>query len=344
MRPFEYARPQTETEAVEMLQAHDGQTAVLAGGTDLMTLLKRDVVQPKRLVDIKRIDSLKGITPDVESDGVLVGALVTLEEALESATLAEHHSVMQVIHGHKAIQVQQNGTLIGDLTQLPHCWYYRNGYGLLAYQDGASLVEKGDNRYHAIFGNSGPAKFVSSSRFAPSMIAFGAKVRVVGPESQSNGGTEVGNGLVEEFIPLEYFYQTPKTDAQGVHALKPGQLITHLWLPKADEIESGAYEVLELNGLDQPQASAAVALKQQSGIVQEARIVLGHVAPTPWIAQEASRLLIGQRLTESVAAQVADVAVSRATPLSMNDFKVQMARASVKRALLRAIGKLDETL
>lgn len=337
MRPFEYARPHTESEAVEMLQAHDGQTAVLAGGTDLMTLLKRDVVQPQRLVDIKRIASLKGITVDPATEGVLVGALVTLEEALESRSLAEHHAVLQVIQGHKAIQIQQNGTLIGDLTQLPHCWYFRNGYGLLAYQDGASLVEKGDNRYHAIFGNSGLAKFVSSSRFAPSMIAFGAKVRVIGPGQQ-------GGSTTEEYIPLEYFYQTPKTESQGVHALKPGQLITHVWLPSASDIQSAAYEVLEMNGLDQPQASAAVALKMQSGLVKEARIVLGHVAPTPWVAQEASRVLIGQRLTESVASQVADVAVSRATPLSMNAFKVQMARASVKRALLRAIGQLGETL
>ena len=71
MRPFEYASPRTEAEAVEMLSAHDGQTAVLSGGTDLMTLLKRDVIQPKRVVDIKNIDSLKGITRT--DDGVLVG-------------------------------------------------------------------------------------------------------------------------------------------------------------------------------------------------------------------------------------------------------------------------------
>jgi len=331
MRPFEYARPETEAEAVELLNAHDGQTAVLAGGTDLMNLLKRDVLQPQRLVDIKGISSLSGIRRDGE--GVLIGANVTLDDALAAPELAEHHSLLQVIDNHRAIQIQAMGTLIGDLCQWPACWYFRNGYGLLALQDGASLIEAGDNRYHAIFGNSGPAKFVSSSRFAPAAITWGAKVRVIGPGQQ------------EQMVPLEYFFVTPKSSAQSTTVLKPGQLITHVWLPNAKSDEkSAAYEVLEMAGLDRPQAAAAVWLKMQSGIVREARIALGHVAPTPWIALEAARAIVGQSVTEDTAAQVADIAVSKATPLSMNEFKVQMARAAVKRALLRAVGQLEPDL
>lgn len=332
MRPFEYARPSTEAEAVEMLNAHSGRTAVLAGGTDLMNLLKRDVVQPDRVVDIKHVEALNGIT--TVDDGVLIGANVTLDQALVSPALAQHESLLHVIDGHRSIQMQSMGTLIGDLCQAPNCWYFRNGHGLLAVQDGASLVEQGDNRYHAIFGNSGPAKFVSSSRFAPSMISWQAKVRVIGPSPDA-----------EEYVPLEYFFMTPKTNTQGVTILKPGQLVTHVWLPTAkSNVKSAAYEVLEMNGLDRPQAAAAVCLTMQSDIVREARIVLGHVAPTPWIAHEAARALVGQRVTEDTVSAVADIAVSRATPLSMNDFKVQMARASVKRALLRAVGQLDQSL
>lgn len=330
MRPFEYARPQTEAEAVDLLSDHDGRTAVLAGGTDLMTLLRRDAVQVERVVDIKHISSMQGISQ--ADDGVLVGSLTTLEDAAESPLLAEHHSVLQVAEAHKAIQIQQAGTLVGDLCQLPHCWYFRNGYGLLGMDNGQSMAEAGDNRYHAIFGNSGPAKFVSGSRFAPSMIAWGAKVRVVGPEG-------------EEFIPLEYFFATPKTDRQNVTILKPGQLVTHVWLPsRTADVVSGAYEVLELNGLDRPQAAAAVTLKMQSGVVQDARIVMGHVAPTPWVAQEAANALVGQSVNEDTASRVGDIAVAGATPLSMNGFKVQMARAAVKRSLLRAVGQLEEAL
>ena len=330
MRPFEYARPQTEAEAVELLSDHGGKTAVLAGGTDLMTLLRRDAVQVERVVDIKHIESMQGVTQ--ADGGVLVGSLVTLEEASENPLLGEHESVLQVAEAHKAIQVQQAGTLVGDLCQLPHCWYFRNGYGLLGMEEGQSMVEAGDNRYHAIFGNRGPAKFVSGSRFAPSMIAWGAKVRVVGPEG-------------EEFIPLEYFFATPKTDRQNVTVLKPGQLVTHVWLPsRTRDVVSGAYEVLELNALDRPQAAAAATLKLQSGIVRDARIVMGHVAPTPWVAQEAATALVGQSVDEDTASRIGDIAVAGATPLSMNGFKVQMTRAAVKRSLLRAVGQLEEAL
>jgi len=248
--------------------------------------------------------------------------------------LAGHHSLLHVIDGHRSIQMQSMGTLIGDLCQMPACWYFRNGYGLLALQDGASLVEQGDNRYHAIFGNTGPAKFVSSSRFAPSLITWGTKLRVIGPR--------LGQ---EEYLPLEFLFATPKTNAHGVTVLKPGQLITHLCLPAAQEdMRSAAYEVLELCGLDRPQAAAATWLQVQSGIVRDARIVLGHVAPTPWIAHEAARTLIGQTVTDDSASMAADIAVSRATPLSMNEFKVTMARAAVKRSVLRAVGQLDACL
>lgn len=332
MNPFEYARPTTEAEAIDFLNDHGGQTAVLSGGTDLMNLLKRDVVQPQRVVDIKHVSSMNGIQR--VDDGVLIGANVTLDQALAAHELAEYQSLLQVIDGHRSIQMQGMGTLVGDLCQMPSCWYFRNGYGLLALKDGASLVEQGDNRYHAIFGNSGPAKFVSASRFAPSFIAWEAKVRVIGPQPTQ-----------EEFVPLEYFFATPKTNTQGVTILKPGQLVTHVWLPIAKPtMKSAAYEVLESNGLDRPQAAASVCLNVQSDIVREARIVLGHVAPTPWIAHEAARALVGQKVTEDTVSHVADIAVSRATPLSMNDYKVQMTRAAVKRALLRAVDQLDPEL
>src|SRR5690606_14594889 len=117
-----------------------------------------------------------------EGEGVLIGTLVTLEEMKDSPLLADYRSLIDVVDGVKSIQIQSMGTLGGDLCHLPNCWYFRNGYGLLGMDKGESLVAAGDNRYHAIFGNQGPAKFVSATRFAPAMIAWSAKVRIVGPE------------------------------------------------------------------------------------------------------------------------------------------------------------------
>ena len=344
MRSFEYARPETEAEAMDMLAEHGGNTAVLAGGTDLMSLLKRDVIQPARVVDIKNVSSWRGIKP--QDGGVLIGANTTLVEINEHALAADYRSLIDVIDGIRAIQITGNGTLAGDLCQLPHCWYFRNGYGLLAMKDGESLVATGDNRYHAILGNSGPAKFVSASRFAPAAIAWDAKVRVVtrGQRSEIRGQEDDAISLKEDWLPLDYFFQSPKTNSQGVTVLKPGQLITHVWLPSASDTRSATYEVLELCGLDQPQASAACCLGLDGGIVRSAKIVLGHVAPTPWIAHEAAKWLVGQQLTADIAETAGRMALAKATPLSLNDYKIQMAETAVKRALLKATNQLGEVL
>ena len=329
MKNFEFASPQTEAEAVGLLHDHGGRTAVFAGGTDLVGLLQSDLVSPERVVDVRKVSSMQGVRR--EADGLWVGALTTLDDVMASPLLKPYLSLVQVADAHHAIQIQSSGTLGGDLCHLPNCWYYRNGYGLLAMKDGESLVETGDNRYHAILGNSGPAKFVNASRFAPALIAWGAKVRIIGPGPQD-----------EDVVPLEYFYIAPKSANQGNTILKPGQLISHIWLPEIEPTHvSASYEVLQLEGLDWPLATAAVTMDVEGGIVRAARVVLGHVAPTPWVSQEAASLLKNQRVTEDLANAVGAAAVSKATPLSNNEYKVQIARTAVKRAVLKAVGQLE---
>jgi xanthine dehydrogenase YagS FAD-binding subunit len=335
MRSFEYASPKTEAEALGFLNDHGStgnETAVLAGGTDLVPLMQRDLLAPRRVVDVKNVATMSGI--EETDDGLMIGTLTTLEQMADSPLLAPYRSVLHVIESTHSIQIQSRGTLGGDLCHLPNCWYYRNGYGLLGLKDGKSLVEAGDNRYHAILGNRGPAKFVSASRFAPSLIAWGARVRIIGPTSAE-----------KEWLPLERFYLAPKIESQGITVLKPGQLISHVWLPssrlRAGSVESASYEVLQLQGLDWPQAAAAVCVDVEGGFVREARIVLGHVAPVPWVAVQAAASLVGQSLNEETAAAAGEAALAAATPLSNNGYKVQMAQTAVKRALLRAVGDLE---
>jgi xanthine dehydrogenase YagS FAD-binding subunit len=327
MKPFQYASPHTEAEAIALLSDFDGETAVLAGGTDLLSLLKSEVVGPARVVDITGVGSLKSIEP-TDDGGVQIGALATLEDVSDSALLADYAALSDVVRGVRAIQVQQNGTLGGDLCCLPNCWYFRNGHGLLARENGQSLAEGGDNRYHAIFGNQGPAKFVSASRLAPALIAWGAEVRIAGPRA-----TE------ERWTSLESFFVAPKTDKQGITVLKPGQLITHVRLPAPDGRLSAAYEVLELAGLDWPQAACSTMLELDDyGVVRNAMVVLGHVAPTPWVSAPAISELIGRPIDESTAENAARAALAEATPLSGNEYKVHQAKAAVKRSILRAAG------
>ncbi len=193
-----------------------------------------------------------------------------------------------------------------------------------------SLPEVGDNRYHSIFGNTGPAKFVNASRFAPALIAWGAQVRLIGPEPGA-----------EEWVPLSQFYITPKHEQQGTSVLRPGQLLSHVRIPVPEKRLSATYEVLELEGLDWPLAAAAVTLDMDGGFVREASIVLGHVAPTPWVSTAAIQTLYSQPITPETAAFAGEVAVREATPLSNNAYKVQLAKTSVARALLKATGQLE---
>ena len=161
MKAFEYAAPRSEREVLEFLSAERGQTAVLAGGTDLVGLMKQMIVTPDRVVSLSRVASLKTI--EANSTAVHVGAMVTLDELADNPVCEFYPAIRQAIGSIGSLQIQSQGTLGGELCQRPRCWYFRNRRGLLA-QRGREVVE-GDNRFHAIFGNSGPAKFVCPSRW-----------------------------------------------------------------------------------------------------------------------------------------------------------------------------------
>ncbi len=323
MKNFEYAAPRTEEEALALLAQRPDQTAVLAGGTDLVPLMKKMLVTPQRVVNIKNIDSLRGI--HAHSQGVTIGAVTTLDQLLEAPELEPYPAVKQVIAKLGSLQLQCQMTLGGELCRRPQCWYFRNGYGLLGRR--GQLVEQGDNRYHAILDNQGPAKFVSPSRLAPALIALGAVVRVAGPGQQ------------ETTVPVERLYRTPKDDHQRELTLSPAQLLTHV-LPKLSQGTLNAtYEVKHGTGPQPPLATASVALELDgSGVVRSARVVMGQVAPVPWRSREAEEVLVGQRIGYELAELAGAAAVAPATPLSQNQYKVQIAKTAVKRAVLLAAG------
>lgn len=330
MKSFEYAAPTNEEEAVALMNdSSPSESVLLAGGTDLMNLLRRELIPVKRVVDLKNVSSLKSIERD--GAGVRIGALATLEQLASDPLLAPYGSLFDVIREIRAIQIQSNGTLGGDLCHLPNCWYFRNGHGLFGLQDGKSLVAAGDNRYHAVLGHHGLAKFVSASRLAPGLISWGARIRLRGPERGE-----------ETLLPLEAFYRIPKSEQDGISILRPGQFVSHVWLPDPEGRESASYEVIEGAGLEYPTAAASVCLKRQGSLVQEASIVLGAVAPIPWNAARAGESLRGQPITEQTASAAADVALAEAVPLSHNAYKIRQARTAVKRSLLRAAGLWEE--
>lgn len=322
MQPFEFANPKTLKEAVSLLGSTWGDAAVLAGGTDLLSLMKDFVMTPKRVVSIKGIAELKGITKTAA--GLRIGAATTVDELLSNALVrASYPSLTQAARGVASAQIRNMGTVGGDLCQRPRCWYFRSGHGLLAMHNGKSLVVEGDGRYHAIF-PMGNARFVSASSFGPALVALGATVKVAG----ANGERE---------IAASDFFVAPASESEREIAIRPNEIVTAIVIPAA-VTKNATYEVRQKEALDWPLTAASVVLKMKGAAVSEGRIVLGHVAPVPYHAKQASEWLAGKTITASSAAEAAEAAVSGAQPLESNAYKVQLAKTAVKRALLAAAG------
>lgn len=323
MRPFEYVSPSSRAQAVSLLGTAWGNTEILAGGTDLLALMKDDVVAPKRLINIKEIKDLRGVF--LSAQGLRIGALTTLGDLADDAKVKKNYPALaEALIEAASPQIRNLATLGGNLCQRPRCWYFRNGLGLLPKDEtGRELVAAGENRYHAILGNDGPAKFVSPSTVVPVLIAYGAMVRIEGPKGKRE-------------LPLEKFSVIPRTDSEREHDLRPNEVITEVLVPPATGVKAAHYEIRQREAFDWPLALAAVALKMSGFKVQTARVVLGYVAPVPWPSPEAEHALQGQPVNEESVQKAADAALRQATPLSSNGYKVQLARVALKRAILKA--------
>jgi xanthine dehydrogenase YagS FAD-binding subunit len=311
-------------QAVSLLGNSWDDAAPLAGGTDLLSLMKDDVFAPRRLVNIKEIGALRGITFSPRQ-GLRIGALVTIQELVDNARVREAYPVIAKTADEIAgPQVRNMSTIGGNLCQRPRCWYYRAGFGLFAKdQNGQSLVPAGDNRYHAILGNSGPAYFVSPSTLAPLFIALGGTVRMVGPKGKRE-------------VPLEKFYLIPKSEVEREQDLKPNEIVTEVVIPAPAGAKSATYEVRQKEAMDWPLAMAAVVLNLAGNKVSSARVLLGHVAPVPWRSPQAEAVLVGKTISEEVARAAGNAAVANAKSLGHNGYKIQLARVAVTRAILAA--------
>jgi xanthine dehydrogenase YagS FAD-binding subunit len=323
MRPFEYVSPHSRTQALSLLSTTWGNSEILAGGTDLLALMKDDVVAPKRLINIKDIKDLQGVSSNAQ--GLRIGALTTLGDLADDDSVRKNYPALaEALMEAASPQIRTLATLGGNLCQRPRCWYFRNGFGLLPKDEvGKELVASGENRYHAILGNEGPAKFVSPSTVAPILIAYGAKIRLEGPKGKRE-------------LPLEKFFVIPKSESEREHNLRPNEIVTEIVIPSDSNVKAAHYELRQKEVFDWPLAVTGVALKMRGSNVESARIVLGYVAPVPWPSPEAEQALLGQPINKDTALKAAEAALTNAKPLSHNAYKVKLARVAVTRAILKA--------
>ncbi|MCC7494768.1 MAG: FAD binding domain-containing protein [Fimbriimonadaceae bacterium] len=325
MNSFELARPTTLAEAAQMLAEKPAETAALAGGQDLLALLKDDVLAPSRLVNLKGLPGLGSI--EVDRQGALVlGALVSLDAVASSPLVQKGWAVVAAAAAAAATpQIRNIGTVGGNLCQQPRCWYYRAAELHCARKGGeACLAVVGDHSLHSIFGEVG-CLAPNMSALANPGTCLGGSLRLHGPQ----GARTVS--LVDFYAPLKQSLATAT-------ALRPGEFVTHLVLPAATGWATAHEEVRARQSSDWPLAMATAALRLTGGNVTAARLTLGALAPLPWVADAEVAVLQGKRPTLALCEQAAAVVVGKAAPLPLNEYKVTITRHLVRRVLARAAG------
>ena len=320
MKAFAYVNATNEKEAIAALNgATRGRLLPMAGGMDLLGLMKDYIVSPERVVSIRNLDQ----TMTAAEGGLRIGAAVKIADLVEHAQARRlYPALVTAAEDVGTPQIRNVGTVGGNIMQRPRCWYFRNEeFNCLKKGGSRCFAVEGENQYHAIFGD-GPCHIVHPSSLAVPVIAYGGRFRVAGP----NGAREIDAGL---------FFQMPNQNLYGETLLQPDEIITHVLLPAPGQ-RSATYEVRFKQSHDWPLAAASVNLVMSGLTVKSARVVMGAVAPIPWRAQAAERVLAGKAITEAIATEAAAAAVAGARPMTGNAYKIQIAKTAVKRAILAA--------
>jgi xanthine dehydrogenase YagS FAD-binding subunit len=322
VKTFEHFDAASVEEALSLLKKYGGKARVMAGGTDLLGVLKDEILEnyPEVLVNIKSIPGLDRIRED--SHGLRIGALAKLDHIASSPTIKAGYRALSEAAGSVASpEIRSMGTIGGNLCQDVRCWYYRYphhmGGRLLCYRKGSGPCHavKGDHRYHAIMG--GKRCFaVCPSDTATALLALQAEIQIVGAR-----GTRT--------LPVEDFF-TPLGNS-----LSKGDLVTEIRVPRPVQGNRQTFLKFTIRKpIDFAVASVASVIILKDGVCTDARIVLGAVAPTPMRAEEAEHIIKGKLLDAKTAEKAAKASVSGARALSGNAYKVEITKTLVKRALL----------
>ncbi|MCI0455458.1 MAG: FAD binding domain-containing protein [Gemmataceae bacterium] len=329
MKNFSYFRPTTVEQALALLENRWGNTEMLAGGTDLLDLQKEYVAQPNRVVSLTGIKGLAGIEVDGQNPArwVKIGAGTRLADIAGDRQIQQRFPALAGAAGNiGGPQIRNMGTLGGNLCQRNRCWYFRDEHVRCLLKGGERCFAlDGENRYHAIFTQGHRCVIVSPSTLAPILIALGATAEVAGPQGRRN-------------VELAKFFRAPSNATEREHNLASNEMVLSVTVPSRG-LATGNYEVQQKAANDWPLVQASVAFQHSDGKASGARIVLGHVAPTPLLSEAAGKALEGRAVSEETATAAGRAAAEGARPLSQNAYKVRLVEVAVKRALLIAAGQ-----
>lgn len=324
MRPFAYARPTAVAEALALLRqnGHAGEESrPLAGGTDLLTLMKADISSPARLVDINHLAEFSDAI-EITRDGLTLGALATLTEIERHPVITTRYRALAEAAALAATpQLRNMATIAGNLLQRPRCWYFHAAEIPCWLKGGDNCPARdGQNELHALFGG-GPCYAVHPSDPATALLMLDAAVRLRGPDG-------------ERTLPLRDFFTLPVDAHRTETALARDELILAVTIPPLlDRTQSTYLKAMNRKVWAFALVGVAAALRIENDRIAEARLVLSGVAPIPWRVPAAERVLVGAAPDPETFAGAADAALDDAVPLGHNAYKVPLAKQLIQRAL-----------
>lgn len=324
MTPFSYVRATSVEDAVRALAA-DREAKAIAGGTNLVDLMKANVERPARLVDVSRLplDRIE----EVEGGGLRLGALVTNADTASHPLVEQRYPLLaSAILAGASPQLRNAATNGGNLLQRTRCYYFYDTAtpcNKRAAGSGCGAIG-GVNRIHAILGASEHCIATHPSDMCVALAALAAEVRVQGP-----GG--------ERVVPFAEFHRLPGEAPQRDTTLEPGDLITAIDLPATQFSQHYTYlKLRDRASYAFALVSVAAALEIEGGRIRAARLALGGVAHKPWRDVQAEQMLAGKAAEREAFAAAADKILDGARGFGGNDFKIELARRAICRALEQA--------
>lgn len=329
MNIFSYVRAGDLPTAVRELAA-DGTSTLIAGGTNLLDLMKENVARPGRLIDITHLP-LGEIQPGADG-GLRLGALVTNTDVAYHERIERLYPLLSAaILAGASPQLRNMATVGGNLMQRTRCYYFYDTATPCNKREpgtGCSAIP-GYNRIHAILGTSEHCIATHPSDMCVALAALEAVVRVTGPDGDRG-------------IPFADFHRLPGDTPHLDTNLKPDEIITAVDLPRKGFAEHHAYvKVRDRASYAFALVSVAAALEMEGDKITEARVVLGGVAHKPWRDREAEALLRGQSASPEAFHRVAEALLQGARGFGSNTFKIELARRTIVRGLSQAAAGRD---
>ncbi len=327
MNRFSYQRATSIEGAVSALAAHSS-SRIIAGGSNLIDLIKYNVEKPEALVDVSRIAGLTDIS-ETNDGGIQIGALVTNSDVASNPLVMRRFPLLAAaIMAGATPQLRNAATTGGNLNQRTRCYYFYDTATPCNKREpgtGCPAID-GLNRIHAILGTSDHCIATHPSDMCVALAALGAFIHVTGP-----GG--------ERIIPITDYHRLPGDKPQFDTTLAQNEMVTGVELPNMSHAFASHFTYLKLRDRQSyafALVSVAAAIDVQGGIVREARIAVGGVAHKPWRREEAEALLAGKPLTAEAFTQAADALLAGAKGREHNSFKIELARRAIVRALAQA--------